>query len=128
VLLERSESSTTAAPNAENDYANGPSSSDLFVARLHRHERGMANLCRCALVSSTAAVEVVMATYRIELTQSVVETCIVFVEATDAQAAEDLVLSGVMAAGLSPTALIAEWKLKDIIGDIEVIGVKELKP
>jgi hypothetical protein len=69
-----------------------------------------------------------MATYRIELTQSVVETCIVFVEATDAQAAEDLVLSGVMAAGLSPTALIAEWKLKDIIGDIEVIGVKELKP
>jgi hypothetical protein len=68
-----------------------------------------------------------MARFRVELAQTVVETAIVFVEATDAQAAQELALSGVMAAGLSPTALIAEWKLKDIIGDIEVIGVEELK-
>jgi hypothetical protein len=68
-----------------------------------------------------------MARYRVELSQTVIENAIVFVEATDAQAAEELALSGVMAAGLSPTALIAEWKLKDIIGDIEVVGVEELK-
>jgi hypothetical protein len=68
-----------------------------------------------------------MARYRVELVQSVVETAVVFVEANNQQEAEELALSGVMAAGLSPTALIAEWKLKDIIGDIEVIGVEELK-
>jgi hypothetical protein len=68
-----------------------------------------------------------MARYRVELVQSVVETAVVFVEANNQQEAEELALSGVMAAGLSPTALIAEWKLKDIIGDIEVSGVEELK-
>jgi hypothetical protein len=69
-----------------------------------------------------------MARYRVELVQSVVETAVVFVEANNQQEAEELALSGVMAAGLSPTALIAEWKLKDIIGDIEVLSITELKP
>jgi hypothetical protein len=61
------------------------------------------------------------------LSQTAIENAIVYIEANNQQEAEDLALSGVMAAGLSPTALIAEWKLKDIIGDIEVIGVEELR-
>jgi hypothetical protein len=27
-----------------------------------------------------------------------------------------------------PVKVIADWKFKDIIGDIEVIGITELKP
>jgi hypothetical protein len=127
VLLERSESSTTAAPNAENDYANGPSSSDLFVACIHRRKCGVAGFQCSALVSATAVEGSLMARYRVELSQTVIENAIVYIEANNQQEAEELALSGVMAAGLSPTALIAEWKLKDIIGDIEVIGVEELK-
>jgi hypothetical protein len=68
-----------------------------------------------------------MARFRVELSQTVIENAIVYIEANNQQEAEELALSGVMAAGLSPTALIAEWKLKDIIGDIEIIGVEELK-
>jgi hypothetical protein len=128
VLLERSESSTTAAPNAENDYANGPSSSDLFVARIHHRECGVAALHRSALANSTAVEGSLMARFRVELAQTVVETATVYIEANNQQEAEELALSGVMAAGLSPTALIAEWKLKDIIGDIEVLSITELKP
>jgi hypothetical protein len=69
-----------------------------------------------------------MAQYRVELVQSVVETAAVYVEANSEQEAEELALNGVTAAGLSPDALIAEWKFKDIMGDIEVLAVTEVKP
>jgi hypothetical protein len=130
VLLERSESSTTAAPNAENDYANGPSSSDLFVARLHRNECGVAALHRSALVHSTAVEGSLMARFRVELVQSVVETCVVYVEATNAQQAEQLALE--WAGTGEPVAelanVIADWRFKDTLDDIEVLSVEELKP
>jgi hypothetical protein len=127
VLLERSESSTTAAPNAENDYANGPSSSDLFVARIHRRKCAVAALRRSTLVHSMAA-EVVMARFKVELVQSVVETAVVYVEANNQKEAEELALGGVVAASVSPVEVMADWRFKDMIGDIEILSITELKP
>jgi hypothetical protein len=117
VLLERSESSTTAAPNAENDYANGPSSSDLFVARIHRRKCTVAGLHGSALAGSTA-VEVVMPTYRVELAQTVIERATVWIEANTADEAERLALAE-SAIGW------AEFRFADSAGDIEVIGVEK---
>jgi hypothetical protein len=94
---------------------------------LHRGIRRLADCQRDVVVTQTAVEGSIMARYRVELSQTVIENAIVYIEANNQQEAEELALSGVMAAGLSPTALIAEWKLKDIIGDIEVIGVEELK-
>jgi hypothetical protein len=79
-----------------------------------------------ALANSTA-VEVVMARFRVELAQTVVETAIVFVEATDARAAEDLALE-IAGAGEPPAEVITDWKFKDVIDGIEVLSVEELKP
>jgi hypothetical protein len=85
----------------------------------------VAGLHRSALAGSTAAEGSLMARYRVELSQTVIENAIVFVEATDAQAAEDLALE---IAGTGEPVEAGDWKFKDILGDIEVIGVEELKP
>jgi hypothetical protein len=45
--------------------------------------------------------------YRVELVQTVVEVCIVFVQATNAQQAEDLALAQVT------TGSGADWRFKD---------------
>jgi hypothetical protein len=88
----------------------------------------VAGLHRSALAGTTA-VEVVMATYRIELVQSIVETCVVYVETTNAQQAEDLALEWAGTgepAEAEPVKVIADWKFKDIIGDIEILSITEL--
>jgi hypothetical protein len=64
-----------------------------------------------------------MTRFRVELVQTVVETAIVFVEATDAQQAEELALEW---AGTGEPVEAEDWKFKDIIGDIEVLSITEL--
>jgi hypothetical protein len=62
-----------------------------------------------------------MATYRIELVQTVVETAVVFVEATDAQQAEELALAQVT------TGAGAVWKFKDVLDGVEVLSAAECR-
>jgi hypothetical protein len=69
-----------------------------------------------------------MARFRVELTQTVIENAIVFVEATDAQAAEDLALEIAGTGEPVEAEPVTDWKFKDVIDGIEVIGVEELKP
>ena len=56
--------------------------------------------------------------FRVELVQTVVETCIVFVEATNAQQAEDLALAQIT------TGSGADWRFKDMLGGIEILSVQ----
>ena len=63
-----------------------------------------------------------MARYRVELVQSIVETAIVFVEATNEQQAEELALE--LAGTGEPVD--AEWRFKDMLGDIEILSVQQI--
>jgi hypothetical protein len=81
----------------------------------------VASLHRNPLANSTAA-EVVMATYRVELVQSIVETAIVFVEATNEQQAEELALE----LAVTGEPVDAEWRFKDMLGDIEILSVQQI--
>jgi hypothetical protein len=62
-----------------------------------------------------------MARFRVELVQSIVETAVVFVEATNEQQAEELVLE--LAVTGEPDA---EWRFKDNLGDIEILSVQQI--
>jgi siroheme synthase len=92
----------------------------------------LVNLCvvsnfKCGVVVTQTAAEALMARFKVELVQTVVETAIVFVEATDAQQAEDLALE-IAGTGEPPVEVkITDWKFKDVIDGIEVLSVEELK-
>jgi hypothetical protein len=81
---------------------------------LHRGIRRLSD-CQCGVVAGSTAVEVVMARFRVELAQSIVETAVVYVEATNAQQAEELALEWAgtgepVEAG--PVKVIADWRFK----------------
>ena len=61
-----------------------------------------------------------MPRYRVELVESVVETCIVWIEANNPDEAERLALKQVT------TGDDAEWKFKDVLDAVEVLSVQEL--
>jgi hypothetical protein len=75
----------------------------------------VAGLHRSALAGSTA-VEVVMATHRVELVQTVIERATVWIEANSEDEAAKLALTE-----------DAEWRFAEAYGDIEVIDVEESK-
>ena len=62
-----------------------------------------------------------MAKFQVELVQTVVETAVLFVEATIEQQAEELALE--LAVTGDPDA---EWRFKDMLGDIEVLSVQQI--
>jgi hypothetical protein len=66
-----------------------------------------------------------MGRFKVELSQTVIENAIVFVEATDAQAAEDLALE-IAGTGEPPVEVITDWKFKDVLDGIEVLSITEL--
>ena len=59
--------------------------------------------------------------YRVELVQTVVEVCTVFVEAINAQQAEDLALQQVT------TGSGADWRFKDTLDGIEVLSTQQME-
>jgi len=63
-----------------------------------------------------------MARFRVELVQTVVETAVLFVEATIEQQAEELALE--LAGTGEPVD--AEWRFKDMLGDIEILSVQQI--
>jgi len=71
-----------------------------------------------------------MARFRVELVQSIIETAVIWIEANNEQEAADLALEaagiGEVEVGVSPVKVIADWKFKDVIGDIEVLSVQQI--
>ena len=61
-----------------------------------------------------------MATFRVELVQTVVETAVVWIEANNEEQAEELALAQVT------TGAGAEWKFKDVLDDIEILSVQQI--
>jgi len=72
-----------------------------------------------------------MARFRVELVQSIIETAVIWIEANNEQEAADLALEaagiGEVEVGVSPVKVIADWKFKDVIGDIEVLSVQQIR-
>jgi hypothetical protein len=91
----------------------------IHAAELCRRLCGLSALQRGVVVSQ-AAVEALMARFKLELAQTVIERATVWLEANNADEAEKLALK-------ESTIGLADWRFKDGIGDIEVIGVEELK-
>jgi hypothetical protein len=63
-----------------------------------------------------------MARFRVELIQSIVETAVVWLEATNEQQAEELALAQVT------TGSGAEWKFKDALDGIEILSTQQITP
>ena len=63
-----------------------------------------------------------MATYRVELVQTIIETAVVFVEANNEQQAEELALE--LAHTGEPDD--ARWRFKDILDGIEILSVQQI--
>jgi hypothetical protein len=61
-----------------------------------------------------------MATFRVELIQTVVETAVVWIEANNEQQAEELALAQVT------TGAGAEWRFKDTLDGIEILSVQQI--
>ena len=61
-----------------------------------------------------------MATFRVELVQTVVETAVVWIEGNNEAEAEELALAQVT------TGSGAEWKFKDVLDGIEVLSVQQV--
>jgi hypothetical protein len=70
------------------------------------------------LVVSQTAAEVVMTTFKVELAQTTIERATVFIECGSADEAERLAVK---------ESRHADWHFAEAYGDIEVIGVEELK-
>ena len=82
---------------------------------------GVPNLQRGVVASSTAVEGSLMARYRVELSQSVVETAVLWIEANDQQEAKDLALERVEAEA------DIEWRFAEAWGGIEIIDIREVQ-
>jgi hypothetical protein len=69
------------------------------------------------VVAQTAVEGSVMARFKVELAQTVIERATVWIEANSENEAAKLALTE-----------DAEWRFAEAYGDIEVMGVEELKP
>jgi hypothetical protein len=90
------------------------------LAWLHRGIRRLSD-CQCDVVAYPKTAEGVMATYRVELSQTVVETAVLWIEANDQQEAKDLALERVEAEA------DIEWRFAEAWGDIEIIDIREVQ-
>jgi hypothetical protein len=61
-----------------------------------------------------------MARFQVELVQSVVETCVVWLEANNEAEAEELALQEVT------TGSGTEWKFKDVLDGVEILSVQQI--
>jgi hypothetical protein len=89
----------------------------IHVAELYRRLCGLSD-CQLVVVATQTAVEALMARFRVELAQTVIERATVWLEANNADEAEKLALK---------ESYHGDWRFKEAFGDIEVIGVEELK-
>jgi hypothetical protein len=65
-----------------------------------------------------------MPSYRVELAQTVVEAATLYIEATDALAAQELAMA--IAEGRASTIPPIRWEFADAHGDIDIIGCELL--
>src|SRR5262245_27526035 len=105
----------------------------IRTALLYRGLRRVSALLRSVVVSSAALEAALMAHFRVELVQSIIETAVMWLEANSEAEAEEMALelakTGEPGAGIgaSPVKVIADWKFKDVIGDIEVLSVQQIR-
>jgi hypothetical protein len=60
-----------------------------------------------------------MTKFRVELVQTVVETAVVWINASNEAEAEDVALAQ------AKTGADIDWKFKDVLGDIEPLSVQQ---